>query len=98
VAVVGFEEGVAIHSDNVNFSAVNSVTGPVPPIPFVPDGEDITLQIAEHRAQMPFGLELLTQDPPVHTRLRSLLMRLFTPSRLRAMRPYLVDLANRLVD
>ncbi|MDE2410270.1 MAG: cytochrome P450 [Sphingomonadales bacterium] len=98
VAVLGFEEGVAIHSDNVNFSAVNSVTGPVPPIPFTPESDDITGQIAQHRAQMPFGLELLTQDPPVHTRLRSLLMRLFTPSRLRAMRPYLTELAHRLVD
>ena len=98
VAVVGFEEALAVHLDTDHFSAVNSVTGPIPPLPFVPDGDDITPQIDAHRAGMPFGDELLTQDPPRHAVLRSLLMRLFTPRRLREMEPYLTSLADRLID
>ena len=81
VAVVGFDEALAVHLDTEHLSAVNSVTGPIPPLPFVPEGEDISAQIEAHRATMPFGNELLTQDPPRHPMLRSLLMRLFTPGR-----------------
>jgi cytochrome P450 len=98
VAVVGFEEALSVHVDTQHFSAINSVTGPLPPIPFTPEGDDITAQIEAHRPTMPFGNELLTQDPPEHTPLRSLLMRLFTPRRLRAMEPHLVSLADQLLD
>ena len=98
VAIVGFEEGVAAHGDSEHLSAVNSVTGPLPPLPFTPAGDDITAQIEAHRARMPFGEELLTQDAPRHPLLRSLLMRLFTPSRLRAMEPALTALADSLID
>jgi len=98
VAVVGFDEALAVHLDTEHLSAVNSVTGPIPPLPFVPEGEDISAQIEAHRATMPFGNELLTQDPPRHPMLRSLLMRLFTPGRLRTMEATLTGLADRLID
>lgn len=98
IAVTGFEEAAAVHLDTEHFSAVNSVTGPLPPLPFAPEGEDITAQIEAHRTRMPFGEELLTLDPPRHTPMRSLLMRLFTPSRLRAMEPAIATLADRLLD
>jgi cytochrome P450 len=98
IAVVGFEEALGLHLDTEHYSAVNCVTGPLPPIPFVPEGEDITAQIEAHRSHMPFGEELLTLDPPRHTPMRSLLMRLFTPSRLREMEVYLTALADRLID
>ena len=98
VAVTGFEEAVAVYLDTDNYSAVNSVTGPLPPIPFVPEGRDITGQIEANRSQMPFGEELLTLDPPRHTPLRSLLTRLFTPRRLREMETYITGLADRLID
>ncbi|MCB2073398.1 MAG: cytochrome P450 [Novosphingobium sp.] len=98
VAVTGFEEALAVHLDTEHFSAVNSVTGPLPPIPFVPEGDDITAQIEAHRPQMPFGEEVLTLDPPRHTPLRSLMMKLFTPSRLKEMESYLTLLADQLID
>jgi cytochrome P450 len=98
VAVTGFAEGLAVHLDHENFSAVNVVTGPLPPLPFVPEGDDITAQIEAHRAQMPFGEEVLTQDQPRHTQLRSLMMRLFTPRRLREMEASITRLADRLID
>ncbi len=97
MAVTGYEEALAVHNDNLALSAVNSVTGPLPPIPFVPEGEDIDDQIERHRAQMPFGEDVLTLDPPRHGPLRSLMMRLFTPRRLDEMETSIKALADRLV-
>lgn len=98
VAVTGFDEALAVHLDHEHFSAVVSVTGPLPPIPFVPEGEDISAQIEAHRAQMPFGEDVLTLDPPRHTPLRSLMMRLFTPRRLKEMEAAITRLADQLID
>lgn len=98
VAVTGFEEALAVHLDTASLSAVNSVTGPLPPIPFVPEGDDISAQIEAHRPKMPFGEEVLTLDPPRHTPLRSLMMKLFTPSRLKEMESALTRLSDQLID
>ncbi len=85
LAVTGFEEALAIYADTTNFSSVNSVTGPIPDLPFSPAGDDITQQIADHRLQIPFGMEVSGLDAPLHAPMRSLLMPLFTPGRLKAM-------------
>jgi len=98
LAVTDFEEALAVLLDNENLSAVNAVTGPIPPIPFAPEGDDITGQIEAHRSQMPFGEEELTQDPPRHAELRSLMMGLFTPSRLREMEAPIRRLSDQLID
>jgi cytochrome P450 len=97
VAVTGFAEALAVHLDHDNFSAVNSVTGPLPPIPFAPQGDDITAQIEAHRRKMPFGEDVLTLDQPRHTPLRSLMMRLFTPRRLKEMEAAITRLADELI-
>jgi len=98
LAVTSFDTALSVHLDNSELSAVNSVTGPLPPIPFTPEGDDITAQIEAHRPQMPFGLEELTQDPPRHGPLRSLMMGLFTPRRLREMEAPIRHLADQLID
>jgi cytochrome P450 len=98
VAAIGFEEALAVHLDSENYSAVVSVTGPLPPIPFVPQGDDLTAQIEQHRPQMPFGEEVLTLDQPRHTPLRSLMMRLFTPRRLKEMEACITRTADQLID
>ncbi len=98
VAVVGFEEALAVHLDSEHFSAVNAVIGPLPPIPFVPEGDDITAQIEEHRAQIPFGEDVLTLDPPRHTPLRTLMMRLFTPRRLKEMETSITRIGKDLLE
>jgi cytochrome P450 len=97
VAVTGFAEALAVHLDHENFSAVNSVTGPLPPIPFAPQSDDITAQIEAHRREMPFGEDVLTLDQPRHTPLRSLMMRLFTPRRLKEMETAITRLADELI-
>jgi cytochrome P450 len=98
VAVTGFEEALTVVRDHENFSSVNAVTGPLPPIPFVPESDDIGPQIEAHRSAMPFGEDVLTLDPPRHTPLRSLMMRLFTPRRLKEMEASITLLADRLID
>lgn len=98
LAVTDFDVALGVHLDNADLSAVNAVTGPIPPIPFTPEGDDITAQIEAHRPQMPFGEEELTQDPPRHGPLRSLMMGLFTPSRLREMAGPIRKLSDQLID
>ncbi|MGE3691661.1 MAG: cytochrome P450 [Novosphingobium sp.] len=98
IAVLGYEEGLAVYRDTEHFSAVNAVTGPLPPLPFAPEGDDIVTQIAEHRPTMPFGLDMLTLDPPHHTEVRSLCMRLFTPRRLKELESKIAALAEGLID
>ncbi len=98
VAAIGFEEALAVHLDWESYSAVVSVTGPLPPIPSAPEGDDITAQIEAHRPQMPFGEEVLTLDQPRHTPLRSLMMRLFTPRRLKEMEECITRTADQLID
>jgi len=98
VAVVGYPEGLPVFSNHEVFSAINSVTGPIPPLPFVPDGNDITAQLAEHREAMPMSGLIMTEDPPVHARSKSLLMGIITPPRLVENEKFMWRLADELID
>ena len=98
VAVTGYQEGVAVLRDHDTFSSINSATGPLPPLPFSPEGDDITEQIANYRSQMSFGSMLVTQDPPEHTRSRSLLVGLLTPARLKETEVFIAGSTNNLID
>ncbi|MCJ8156573.1 cytochrome P450 [Sphingomonas sp. LaA6.9] len=98
VAVTGYEEGAEVLRNHEVFSSINSATGPLPPIPFTPEGDDITGQIDTHRGQMAFGAMLVAQDPPAHTRMRRLLSGLLTPKRFRENEEFLVGLADRMID
>ena len=75
-----------------------AVGGPFPPLPFTPEGDDISEQIEAHRTQMPLHEHMVAMDPPNHTRARSLLTRLLTPSRLKANQDFLWELADRQLD
>lgn len=46
----------------------------------------------------PLGVNLLTSDPPDHTRLRRLVSRAFTRRRMEALRPRVQDLTDELLD
>jgi cytochrome P450 len=98
VAVVtGHEEAIAVYNDAVNFSACNAVGGPLPPLPFVPEGDDISEQIERYRELMPSSDLLVTYDQPEHPQARGLLMRLFSVRRLQENEAYFTDLADRMV-
>src|SRR5262245_419394 len=98
LAVSGYDEAVAIYRDNETFSSCNAVTGPFPGLPVQPEGEDASELIAKYRDQMPMSEHMVTMDPPQHTDQRGLMMRLFTPKRLRENEAFMWRLADRQLD
>ena len=98
VAVTGYDEAVAAFKDFETFSAVNAIGGPFPPLPFIPEGDDISEQIEAHRHLFPINELMVTMDPPAHTRARSLLSRLLTPARLKENEDFMWELADRQLD
>jgi cytochrome P450 len=97
LAVTGYDEGMAVWRDDERFSAINIATGPLPPLPFNPEGNDITAQIEQHRALMPLGGLIATEDPPAHAKTRSLLMGIVTPKRLQENEAFMGRLADQQI-
>ena len=98
VMVTGFAEARDVLLDAEHFSSAISTGGPTGPLPFTPEGDDIAAQIDAHHPAF-VGSELfITYDGTRHSAARSLLSRLFTPSRLRANEKYMNTLADRMVD
>ncbi|MGV9746870.1 cytochrome P450 [Rhodococcus zopfii] len=98
VVVTGYQEVVEAFKNTDALSAVNSIGGPFPPLPFVPEGDDITAQIEAHRHEFPIFEHIVTMDPPDHTKARALLGRLLTPKRLKENEEYLWTLADQQLD
>jgi cytochrome P450 len=98
VAVTGYEEAVQVYTDLDTFSSVNAVTGPFPPIPFALDGSDISDKIEAWRPELPMKDQIVSFDQPRHGPARSLMMRLFTPSRLKQNEAFLWTLSDQLID
>ena len=98
VAVTGYEEASELWRRPEAFSSCISVTGPFPGIPEAVEGDDANDVIERHRAGLPMGEYLITQDPPTHDALRGLLMRLLTPRRLQESEDAIVRLADRQLD
>jgi cytochrome P450 len=98
LAVTGYDETMSVYKDVEGFSACNTVAGPFAPLPFTPEGDDITEQIVEHRKEMPFGDFMAVLDPPQHGRARGLLSRLLTPRRLKENEAFMWMLADRQLD
>jgi cytochrome P450 len=98
VAVVGYDEALAVYRDDENYSAVNAATGPFG-LPF-PIGveNDLTAQIAAYRNTVPYGALLVTQDPPSHPRARALLMGVITPKRLKENEEFMWRYSDRQID
>jgi len=97
-AVTGYEEATAVYKDTGTFSNCVALGGPFPPLPFQPEGDDLSAQIEQHRNQFPMFEHMVTMDPPQHTRARSLLSRLLTPSRLKENEDFMWRLADRQLE
>lgn len=97
VATVGYDETLSVMRDDDRFSAVNATVGPMT-LPFIPDGNDITAQIEQHRGEIAFGGLISCQDPPLHTKTRSLMAGVITPKRLRENEEFMVRLADRQIE
>jgi cytochrome P450 len=98
VAVVGYDEALAVYRDDERFSAVNAATGPFGLPAFKTDGGDIAPQIEEYRSSVPYGALIVTQDPPSHAKTRALLMGMITPKRLKENEDFMWRLSDRQID
>ncbi|WP_099023778.1 cytochrome P450 [Mycolicibacterium palauense] len=98
VAVTGHEEASVVYKDAEVYSSCIAVGGPFPPLPFTPEGHDISAQIEAHRGELPMSEHMVTMDPPEHSRARSLLNRLLTPKRLKENEEFMWRLADEQLD
>lgn len=98
VLVTGFEEAVELLNNSNDWSNAISVSGPLIPLPFKPDAEDISDQIIKHRPEIPLSDLLVAQDGQSHLNSRALISALFTPSRLKANQAYVAALAEKMVS
>lgn len=98
VAVTGFDETLAVLLDTEHFSSANVVTGPIPELPFTPEGDDIVDQLEAARPKMVFQEIVATADGKRHANLRFVMAKLFTPGRMKAMEPNLRTTADRIID
>jgi cytochrome P450 len=97
VVVTGYDEAVEVLRNSHDFSSVITTGGPTLPLPFTPEGDDITDQIEAYREQIPGTNLLVAQDDTRHANARALLNGLFTPSRLKANHDYMKELSDRMV-
>lgn len=94
--VTGFDEALEVLKNNADFSAIIGLQGASAPLPFEPQGPDITAQIEAHRDQILGGDLLVNYDDDLHTRMRSLLNKLFTPSRLKANEAFIQSYSDEI--
>lgn len=95
--VTGFAETVEVLNNNHDFSAIIGLAGAAAPLPFEPHGSDITEQVEAHRPSILGGDLVVNLDDMPHTQMRSLVNRLFTPSRLKANEQFISDYSDELV-
>jgi cytochrome P450 len=98
VVVTGFDECLEVLKNTADFSSVIAPQGPARPLPFTPQGSDITPQIEAHRTEFVGGDLLVAYDDRQHTMSRALLSRLFTPSRLKANEEFIAAYSTQLVQ
>ncbi|KPH58079.1 MULTISPECIES: cytochrome P450 [unclassified Novosphingobium] len=94
--VTGFEETLEIMRNSEDFSAIIGLQGASAPLPFTPRGCDITAEIEAHREAFHGGDLLVNLDDNAHLQLRSLVNRLFTPSRLKANEAFIQAFSDEL--
>jgi cytochrome P450 len=94
----GVDEILEVYTDTVRFSAIIAPVGPLVILPRPAEGESWEEVIERCRHEVPLGEQLMTFDPPRHTRHRALAGRLFTPKRLRENEEFILSLADELID
>lgn len=94
--VTGFDETLEVLKNNADFSAIIGLQGAAAPLPFSPEGTDIAAQVEAHRDQFLGGDLLVNYDDDLHTRMRSLLNKLFTPSRLKANEAFIQSYSDEI--
>lgn len=98
LVVTGFDESVEVLRNARDFSSINCVPGAAYPLPFEPQGDDISELLEAHRGDFPASDLVVTFDDARHTTMRAILNRLFTPSRLKANQAFMEEFAQELVQ
>lgn len=80
------------------FSSAVSVLGPIPLLPFTPEGDDVSAQLEAHRDEIPWSAHLASFDGKRHTEHRAILTTLLSYTRIRQNEAYLRGLTDRLID
>jgi cytochrome P450 len=96
VFVTGFDEALQVLRNTEDFSSIISTGGPTMPLPFELAGDDITAQIEAHRSEFHSSDLLVAYDGAQHAASRSLLTKLFVPSRLKANEEFMRSYADQL--
>jgi cytochrome P450 len=94
----GIEEVLEVYTDHERFSAIVGPLGPLVPVPEPAEGETWPEAVERCRPEMPMGDQLMTLDPPKHTRHRALAGKLFTPKRLAKNEEFIAAFADELID
>jgi cytochrome P450 len=95
--VTGFQETLSILNNPDDFSSAIAPGGPVVDLPFAPEGGDISAQIEAHRGEIALSDLLVALDDQPHRFARSIMNKLFVPSRLKANEAYIEQLADTMV-
>jgi cytochrome P450 len=95
--VTGFDEALEVLKNHDDFSAVIGVAGAAARLPFEPRGSDIAEQLEANRSRVLGGDYIVNLDGNPHSNMRSLVNRLFTPSRLKANQEFITAYSEELV-
>jgi cytochrome P450 len=92
------DEILEVYTDHERFSAIVGPLGPLVDVPQPAKGESWAEVIERSRHEMPLGDQLMSMDPPKHTRHRALAGRFFAPNRLKQNEEFIRSLADELID
>ncbi len=92
------DEILEVYTDHQRFSAIVGPLGPLVDVPQPAEGESWAEVIERRRHEIPMGDQLMSLDPPKHTRHRALAGKLFTPNRLKQNEEFIWTLADELID
>ncbi len=95
--VTGFAECIEVLRNPTDFSSINALASSAFPLPFTPEGSDISEQIEANRSKYIGDTLVVTYDGAHHNNVRSLLSRMFTPSRLKANEAFMNEYADSIV-
>ncbi|MEO6092208.1 MAG: cytochrome P450 [Novosphingobium sp.] len=97
--VTGYDAvGELLNRKDEALSACRGVVGPLPPLPFEPEGGDISRQLEAVRDELPWSAHLVSFDGQKHTDHRALVTGLLTYKRIKQNEDYLRGLADKLID
>ena len=96
--VTGFAEAVEVLLNKADFSSTIAAPGPVAPLPFEVDSDDISDKVAAHSASIRAQDLMINYDGEAHTAARSLLNPLLVPSRLKANEAFMESYAEEIVS